>query len=192
MATRRPDAAVERVDVDAYTVPTDAPEADGTLTWDQTTVVVVHVSAGGASGIGFTYGPSACATLVRDALASVVVGLDAMDVPAAWAQMVQAIRNIGRPGVASMAIAAVDTALWDLKARLLDISLATLLGRVRTEVPVYASGGFTSYREDDLGSQLGTWVHDWGIPRVKMKVGTGWGTEPERDVERVRVAREAV
>jgi len=86
-----------------------------------------------------------------------------------------------------MAIAAVDTALWDLKARLLGLPLATLLDAVRSEVPIYGSGGFTSYSDEQLASQLGGWA-ELGIPRVKMKVGRS----PDRDVERVRVARQAI
>ena len=91
--------------------------------------------------------------------------------------MVAAIRNLGRPGVASMAISAVDAALWDLKARLLDLPLVTLLGAVRDDAPVYGSGGFTSYSIEQLKEQLGGWVAA-GIPRVKMKIGTPPGRRP--------------
>jgi L-alanine-DL-glutamate epimerase-like enolase superfamily enzyme len=183
---------VERVGVACYDVPTEEPEADGTLEWDHTTVVVVHVDADGAQGLGFTYATGAVATLVRDVLAGVVVGRDPMDVPGAWRAMVRAIRNQGRPGITSMAIAAVDIALWDLKAKLLGLPLARLLGTVRDRVPIYGSGGFTSYTDGELASQLGRWVHEVGIPRVKMKIGTDDGTRPERDVERVACARRAI
>jgi L-alanine-DL-glutamate epimerase-like enolase superfamily enzyme len=81
----------------------------------------------------------------------------------------------------------VDTALWDLKARLLGTPLVTLLGACREAVPVYGSGGFTSYGLDRLQEQLAGWVAG-GVPRVKMKVGT----TPEQDVERVRAARQAI
>jgi len=74
--------------------------------------------------------------------------------------------GLGRPGIASMAIAAVDAALWDLKARLLDVALVTLLGAVRKAAPIYGSGGFTSYSREQLQKQLGGWVAE-GIPRVK-------------------------
>ncbi len=84
-----------------------------------------------------------------------------------------------------MAIAAVDTALWDLKARILGLPLVTLLGAARDEVPVYGSGGFTSYTDARLADQLGGWAAQ-GIPRVKMKVGR----DPDRDVARVGVARD--
>jgi L-alanine-DL-glutamate epimerase-like enolase superfamily enzyme len=182
------DPAIDRLDVSVFEIPLEAPESDGTLTWDRTTVVVVEPRAGDVTGLGFTYGPSACAAVIRDLLASAVTGRDPFDVAGSWGAMVRAIRNAGRPGVCSMAIAAVDTALWDLKARLLDLPLARLLGAVRAEVPVYGSGGFTSMSDHQLTEQLEGWVGQ-GISRVKIKVAEGWGTNEDRDTERVALAR---
>ncbi|MDQ2798965.1 MAG: mandelate racemase [Armatimonadota bacterium] len=181
------DYPITRVDVGAYTVPTDAPEADGTFAWDKTTLVLVEVEAGGKTGLGYTYADTSTATLIQDTLAEKVKGREAMDIPGAWHAMDHAIRNLGRPGICSMAIAAVDVALWDLKARLLDLPLASLLGRARDGAPVYGSGGFTTYSKAQLQEQLGGWAA-MGIPRVKMKVGT----HPEDDLERVKWAREAI
>ncbi|HEY8490089.1 MAG TPA: enolase C-terminal domain-like protein [Dehalococcoidia bacterium] len=180
-------AAVDRLDVSAYTVPTDYPESDGTLAWDSTTAVVAQARAAGVTGLGYTYADTATARLISELLAAAVLGRDAMDIPGAWAAMVGAIRNLGRPGIASMAIAAVDSALWDLKARLLGVPLVALLGSVRDAVPVYGSGGFTSYPPDRLQAQLGGWAAA-GIRAVKMKVGR----QPEADPHRVRAAREAI
>lgn len=135
---------VREVQVAAYRIPTDAPEADSTLSWDATTIVVVHVEADAASGLGRTYAPAACAELICDRLAGVVCKCDALAVPAASRAMQRAVRNAGRPGLASCALAAVETALWDAAARLLDLPLAMLLGRVHDEVAVYSSGGFTT------------------------------------------------
>jgi L-alanine-DL-glutamate epimerase-like enolase superfamily enzyme len=184
---QKAEARVESLRVAAYTIPTDFPESDGTFTWDSTTLVLVEASAAGRTGIGFTYAAAASAHLIRDQLAEAVQGCDALDVPAAWEVMVRAVRNLGRPGVASTAIAAVDAALWDLKGRLLDLSLISLLGAVRESIPVYGSGGFTSYSIDQLREQLGGWAAD-GIRRVKMKIGR----DPRADPERVRAAREAI
>jgi len=183
---------VERLDVSAFTVPLDEPESDGTLTWHETTVIVVGPVAGDVTGLGFTYGPAACARFVDDVLSAVVVGSDPFDVPGTWSAMVAAIRNHGRPGVASMAIAACDTALWDLKARLLELPLYRLLGAVRPAVPIYGSGGFTSLSEQDLVDQLGGWVHDDGIPRVKMKIAADHGRRVGEDLQRVAAARKAI
>lgn len=180
-------ATIDRLDVSRFRIPTDRPESDGTLEWSSTTLVLVEAHGGGRTGLGYSYTDAAAAELVRDTLAEVVCGREAMDVPGVWAAMRHAVRNLGRQGLASAAISAVDTALWDLKARLLDLPLVALLGGVREEVPVYGSGGFTSYTDAELRTQLGGWV-ETGIPRVKMKVGRN----PERDRERVQAAREAI
>jgi L-alanine-DL-glutamate epimerase-like enolase superfamily enzyme len=153
-----------------YRIPTDFPESDGTLDWNSTTLVVVQASAGSETGLGYTYADTATATLVEDLLSKVVKGCDAMSPALCWNAMVHQIRNLGRPGIVSMAISAVDVALWDLKARLLNLPLVTLLGPVRNAVPIYGSGGFTSYSDRQLQSQLQGWVKH-GISRVKMKVG---------------------
>ncbi|HEY7309852.1 MAG TPA: enolase C-terminal domain-like protein [Gemmataceae bacterium] len=186
-ATLAPEVALDRITVSAYTIPTDVPESDGTIAWDKTTLVLVEASAGGRTGLGYTYADTATARLIDELLADVVKGRDAFAVPAAWAAMVHAIRNLGRPGIASMAVAAVDNALWDLKARLLDVPLVALLGGAREAAPIYGSGGFTSYTPEQLQRQLGDWVAE-GIPLVKMKIGT----HPEQDLPRVRTARQAI
>jgi L-alanine-DL-glutamate epimerase-like enolase superfamily enzyme len=187
-----PSDAIHSLEVRAYRVPTDQPETDGTFAWDATTVVVVRVGAGGAWGLGFSYAAQASAVLIDELLRDVVVGRDPCDVPGAWLAMVCKIRNVGRPGIASMAIAAVDTALWDLKARLFEVPLVKLLGMTRPAAPIYGSGGFTSYTDEQLATQLGDWVHESGIPRVKMKIGTRRGSCTDRDTERIACARDAI
>lgn len=186
------DTAVTGLRASVYTVPTDAPEADGTAAWSSTTLVLVRVQAGGREGLGWTYGPPACAAVVRDTLAGCVVGADAMDIGASFAAMLAAVRNQGASGVCGYAISAVDIALWDLKARLLQVPLHRLLGSVRDTVPVYGSGGFTSYDAGRLRTQLDGWVAGEGIPRVKIKIGESWGTRVDRDLQRIGQAREAI
>ena len=184
----RPDTPIGDIQARAYRIPTDKPEADGTFAWDATTLVVVEVAGGGTTGLGYTYADASNAAFVATTLAEVVHGLDAMDPPRAWAAMQGAVRNLGHAGLASTAISALDAALWDLKAKLLDLPLATLLGRLRDAVPVYGSGGFTTYTDDELREQLAAWVARDGCGAVKMKVGT----DPARDPHRVRVARRAI
>jgi L-alanine-DL-glutamate epimerase-like enolase superfamily enzyme len=179
--------SVERIEVSAYTVPTDSLESDGTLRWDSTTMVVVEATGGGERGLGYTYGDVSVGKFAESKLAGEVEGADALSPPAAWAAMQKAIRNAGRPGVGAMAVSAVDVALWDLKARLLELPLADALPRFHDAAPIYGSGGFTSYSLERLREQLGGWVSE-GIPRVKMKVGR----EPEKDLERVGAVREAI
>ncbi|WP_235022688.1 enolase-like domain-containing protein [Amycolatopsis alkalitolerans] len=145
---------IESVEAAAYTLPTEIPEADGTAAWQETTIVVVHARAGGKVGVGWTYGAAACAAIVRDLLAGVVVGRDALAVPRCWSAMVAAVRNATRAGAIGYVISAVDVALWDLKAKLLDLPLASLFGIVHDAVPVYGSGGFTTYDANQFTKQL--------------------------------------
>lgn len=180
-------ASIDHIEVSHYKIPTDSPESDGTLQWDHTALSIVAVRADGEQGIGYTFAGSETASLINGVLAKTVRGRDAMSPTAAYMAMWQAIRNLGRPGVCSMAISAVDCALWDLKARLLGVPLASLLGVVRQAIPVYGSGGFTSYSNDRLAKQLGGWAEN-GIKAVKMKIGR----DPDQDPERISVAREAI
>jgi L-alanine-DL-glutamate epimerase-like enolase superfamily enzyme len=179
--------AIEEVTAAAYRIPTDSLESDGTYEWHDTTMIVARVRAGGERGIGYTYASATAARLIDDVLADRVRAVDAMNIPAAWLGMVESVRNIGRAGVASMAIAAVDNALWDLKAKLLGVPLVALLGATRESVRVYGSGGFTSYSNERLHDQFAGWAA-LGITMMKMKVGR----EATADPDRVRVAREAI
>lgn len=180
-------AKIDRIEVSSYRVPTDAPESDGTLEWDHTTIVIVTARAAGEHGLGYTYANTATAELIGGMLREVVTGMDAMAPQAATMAMWKHIRNLGRPGICSMAISAVDCALWDLKARLLHLPLVSLLGQVRGGAAVYGSGGFTSYSDQRLAEQLSGWARE-GMRAVKMKIGR----DPARDPGRVRVAREAI
>jgi L-alanine-DL-glutamate epimerase-like enolase superfamily enzyme len=192
VAESGPDPVVDDVTAEVYTVPTEQLEADGTLAWSSTTVVLARVSGGGRTGTGFTYASGACQPLIEGPLASAVEGVPVLDVGAAWEAMVRAIRNLGRPGLVSCAISAVDTALWDLKGRVLGIPVSRLLGAVNPEVPVYGSGGFTTYGEDTARAQLEQWTGEWGIPRVKIKIGESRGTRPDRDLARIAFARRTI
>jgi L-alanine-DL-glutamate epimerase-like enolase superfamily enzyme len=181
-------AAVTAVRARAFRIPTDFPESDGTLEWDSTTLVLVEIGAAGQRGIGYSYADTAAATLVRDKLANVVIGKDALQTAARHRELEQSVRNLGRTGIAALAISAVDNALWDLKGRLLDQPIAHLLGgAARDRIPAYGSGGFTSYPAERLQAQLGGWVSE-GFSRVKMKVGR----DPGQDPQRVRIARGAI
>ena len=181
-------ASISGLSVSAYRIPTDAPEADGTFAWDATVLILVEVEAGGRTGVGYTYADPSAAALIRQTLWPVIDAGDPFDLPGLWGAMERKVRNLGPSGVAGMAISAVDNALWDLKAQLLGLPLASLLGRCRESVPIYGSGGFTTYSDDRLRDQLAGWVERDGCRFVKMKIGT----EPARDPHRVSVAKSAI
>jgi L-alanine-DL-glutamate epimerase-like enolase superfamily enzyme len=186
------DVPLRDVSTAVYTFPTDAPEADGTLAWDSTTMVLVQVTAADRTGIGWTYAPPASADVITGILAEQVRGRSVLDIPGSYQAMARAVRNAGRPGIASCAISAVDVALWDLKARILDLPLHRLLGVVHDRVPVYGSGGFTTYETDQLTAQLEHWVDTQDIGRVKIKIGQSWGTDEKRDLARIEQARTVI
>ena len=148
---------------------------------------MVRSFGGNRYGIGYTYADMSTATLIQELLSEVVKGQDVMAPVSSWNAMISRTRNLGRSGVVSMAISAVDIALWDLKARLLNLPLVTLLGAVRESVPIYGSGGFTSYSDLQLEHQFRGWVKQ-GFKRVKMKIGR----DAAADVRRVGIARAAI
>jgi len=186
------DVQVRAVQAATYVIPTQTPEADGTLSWRETTMVLARADGGGQTGIGWTYASPAAQTVITGLLADVVTGRSALDVAASNEAMSRSVRNVGREGIAATAISAVDIALWDLKARILGCSLAGLLGRAHASVPVYGSGGFTTYDDARTRDQLAGWVSELRIPRVKIKIGESWGSREARDLQRVGLARDVI
>jgi L-alanine-DL-glutamate epimerase-like enolase superfamily enzyme len=178
---------IEKTAASAYTIPTDRPEADGTISWTSTTLVLVEVSGNGETGIGYSYTSSSAVSVIREVLAPVIEGNSIAGTRMARQRMIAAVRNLGQFGIAMAAVSAVETALWDLLAHVAGLPLFRLLGSARESIPAYGSGGFTSYSEAQLQAQLSGWVNS-GIRSVKMKVGT----DPSKDVERVRLARIAI
>ena len=173
--------------VSLYTVPTDAAEADGTFAWSSTSMVLVELECGAVGALGYSYADAGTAAAAHRLVAELVVGSDALRQGETRQRMLRAIRNLGETGIAMMAVSAIDNALWDLRARLLGVPLVSLFGQVRTSIPVYGSGGFTTYTDEQLTEQLGGWARA-GFADVKMKIGT----HPERDAARVRTARAAI
>ncbi len=179
---------ISRVNARAFIIPTDQPEADGTFSWTRTTLVIAEILAGDQTGLGYTYADASLVKLIDETLGPVVETRDPLDVTGSNAALWRAVRNLGRAGLAACAISALDIALWDLKAKLLDLPLASLLGRRRDKVTVYGSGGFTTYDNKTLQEQLAGWVERDGCDAVKMKIGT----HPEQDPNRVKAARQAI
>ncbi|HEX3825485.1 MAG TPA: enolase C-terminal domain-like protein [Mycobacteriales bacterium] len=183
---------VTSVKVQTRTVPTDLPEADGTLAWDSTTVVIVEVQAGDMVGLGWTYTAAAAAHVIDQVLSPVVVGHSALDPPGLNEAMGRAVRNIGRTGLVAAAISAVDIATWDLKARLLGQSVVGLIASTDDPIAIYGSGGFTTYDDDQTTRQVEGWLADAGVRQVKIKIGESWGARVERDLARAELVRDLI
>ena len=171
---------IDDVGVSAYDIPTaTGQESDGTLIWGSTTVVVVELTAGGHTGLGYTYCDPSAGTVIQSKLAGILEDADPLMPQKTWAKMQMATRQLGHDGVAAMAISAVDVALWDLKARLLGVCLADALPRYRESVPIYGSGGFCDYAPDQLREQVEGWIQS-GMRSVKLKVGRDADADPDR------------
>jgi L-alanine-DL-glutamate epimerase-like enolase superfamily enzyme len=179
--------AITKIITTAYAIPTDTPEADGTKEWDKTIIVLVEIEAGGQTGTGYTYADIATAYTIEKVLKPMIISLDCMQVEAVTRLMIRGIRNSGTCGVAMMAVSAVNNALWDVKARLLQIPLYKLLGAAHNNVPVYGSGGFTSYSNQQLQHQFEAWAA-MGINAFKMKIGRHFS----HDINRVQHARNVI
>jgi L-alanine-DL-glutamate epimerase-like enolase superfamily enzyme len=162
---------IDTVECTVIDVPTErGPETDGTARWSSTTMVLAHVRAGGLEGIGYSYVSGAAATLIRETLGPAIEGGDAYATASLAIRMMRAIRNHGQRGIGACAVSAVDIALWDLRAKLLDVPVSLLFGTARETIPVYASGGFTSTPPDELADEIERYVAA-GYERIKIKVG---------------------
>jgi len=174
-------------EISAFKIPTEMKESDGTLEWEETVMVLVSLEAGGNAGIGFTYADASAANFIVNNFPKIILGQNPLNIEQLHHNMHKSIRNNGNCGIAFMALSAVDIALWDLKAKLLNLPLANLLGQRTESIQVYGSGGFTSYSEKELTQQFENWVEQ-GFKQVKMKIGR----EPSKDIERIRIARESI
>jgi len=181
-------AVIERIDCRVYDFPTPEPEADGTLEWTSTTAVVVTLESGGATGLGWTYSAGAAAEIVIGKLAEVVHHRPVDELPGGWRDMRRACRNLESRGLVMQAVSAVDMAWWDLRARLLGVSLPALFGRCRARARVYGSGGFTTMDDRQLEQQVAGW-RAAGCSAMKIKIGQSWGSAIDRDMARVRALR---
>jgi L-alanine-DL-glutamate epimerase-like enolase superfamily enzyme len=179
--------AITALQVSAYKIPTATPESDGTIAWDSTTLVLVELKAAGKIGIGYSYTDAATAYLIEHSLKHLVIGKSILKAAAITQTLISAIRNNGNCGTSMMAVAAIDNALWDLKAKFLNIPLCQLLGKVNDSMLLYGSGGFTSYSDKQICQQFETWAAR-GINHFKMKVGR----ELHKDKHRIKEARKAI
>lgn len=147
--------------------------------------------ADGTQGTGWTFtsdhGGGESIKALLDLLLPHVAGREADDVEAINDWLFQLTHRLGH-GIASMAISAIDIALWDLRARQRSISLAQLLGQVRDRVPCYGSGKASPMLAlDDLVTTSANYIEN-GFRAVKIRIGR----EPDHDLERVKAVRTAI
>ena len=99
MSLELSETSVEKVDVSAYTIPTDAPEGDGTLRWESTTLIVCEIHAADHIGFGYTYGNKATASVADDLAGKCLLHRPALDIPSLHASILEQVRNDGSRGI---------------------------------------------------------------------------------------------
>ncbi len=186
---------ISKIDVDLVASPVAGDFADSTRRVETIGMAVVRVTTDrGLEGFGVTYhevGGEATRELIRHDIAPRLIGRDPLQTEAIWQEFFHYLRGVGRKGLTFCALSAVDIALWDLKGKIFDVPLVRLLGGSATRVPVYCSGGWTSYSDEQLVAEMQGMVAA-GYRAIKFKVGVEGGRNPRRDAARVRKVRDAV
>ncbi len=182
---------IEDIRTEWLRVPISPPIADSTHVLRFMDLILVEVQAGDWYGssymLSFDYGPALLKAVIDRELKRFAAGMEADNIRAVYEQNLKATEYIGREGLAMWGIAAIDVALWDLLARRLGVPAAVLFGAHTRAVPVYGSGGWVSYTDEQLADEVSRYVSR-GFAGVKIKIGG----QPDRDVERVRAVRKAI
>lgn len=186
---------IESVQVHLVSSPVPAGIADATRTVERIGFTLVKVqTTDGVIGWGVTYhevGGEAIKTLIEHDMAPKLIGRDPFDTEVLWQEFFGYLRGVGRKGLMFAALSAIDIALWDIKGKALGVPLVKLFGGGRDQVPVYGSGGWTSYSDQQLVAEAVDIVSR-GYTTIKLKVGVDGGRNPNRDVERIRQVRQAI
>ena len=186
---------ITSVDVHLVSMPIKGGFADATRKVETLGFTIVRIGTDqGLEGIGVTYhevGGEATRALIQYNIAPKLIGRDPLENEVLWQEFFHFLRGVGRKGLTFCALSAVDIALWDLKGKILGLPLYRLLGGNNPKVPVYTSGGWTSYSDDELVEEA-TGMVGRGYTAIKLKVGVEGGRNPNRDLRRIRRVREAI
>jgi L-talarate/galactarate dehydratase len=178
-------------------LPADEPLADGPETKGATRpfVLVKIITADGTEGVGVTFFGAAMTRTLRqvvDDLGGLMIGTNALEVERVAQKLRDAASSAGPQGIFTLAISALDTALWDIRGKALGQPVARLLGGHRDKVPAYASGAlmrhFTLKEVETAGRRL----VERGWKAMKTQLALPGHTTPEIEVNRIKVLREAV
>ena len=183
---------IEGLETAYYRLPLEAMGDAGHGAIDSEEIVTVKVRAESLEGHGYAYtigrGGRALRALIEHDLAPLVTGRDARDIAGLWNLMWQRLLYVGRGGLASFAIAAVDIALWDLRGLRERKPLYLLLGAKARDIPAYGSGVDLPKTLDELLAQTAAFLKR-GLPGVKVKIGR---REPSEDESRIAAVRNLI
>jgi L-alanine-DL-glutamate epimerase-like enolase superfamily enzyme len=187
---------IQKVQSRIVAVPADEPLAGGPAAPGTREFVAVTVTTqDGIEGIGVTFFGGALTRALKeavDAFGALIVGEDPLRIDAITAKIQAAAGTAGPGGVFSLALSAIDIALWDIKGKALNLPVATLLGARRDRVPAYASGALMrTFPLAHLPKAAETLVKR-GFTQMKTQAALLGDATPEREVERIKVIREAI
>ena len=186
---------IREVRADLIASPVQTGFQDATRKVETVGMCVIRVNTDqGLTGIGVTYhevGGEAIKEMIERYYGPKLIGRDPFETEEIWEELFHYARGVGRKGLSFCALSAVDIALWDLKGKIMDLPLYRLLGGNKKKVPVYASGGWTSYDDDALVAEALEMVRR-GYKMIKLKVGVEGGRNIRRDTQRCRKVREAI
>jgi len=176
-------------------VPVEEPLAGGPAYFrTHNQFVIVRLETDDIEGIGLSFfGGVLSATLKQavDQLGAMIIGEDPLRIDALAEKMRSAAASAGPGGVVTLAISAIEIALWDIKGKYFNQSLGALLGGLRDRVPTYASGALVrAYPLDHLVKATQRLV-ETGFKQMKTQLALPGETSPEKEVERARHVREA-
>jgi L-alanine-DL-glutamate epimerase-like enolase superfamily enzyme len=186
---------IAKIDVHLVSYPITGGFADATRKVETIGYTIVRITTDqGLEGFGVTYhevGGEATKELILRNIKHILVGRNPLETETLWQELVCYLRGVGRKGLMFCALSAVDIALWDLKGKILGLPLYRLLGGSKTKIPVYASGGWTSYSDEQLIEETKKMTAQ-GYTMIKFKVGVEGGKNLNRDILRVEKVRDVV
>ena len=186
---------IREVRADLIASPVQTGFQDATRKVETVGMCVIRVNTDqGLTGIGVTYhevGGEAIKEMIERYYGPKLIGRDPFETEEIWEELFHYARGVGRKGLSFCALSAVDIALWDIKGKVLNMPLFRLLGGNDPVVPIYASGGWTSYSIEELVDEAKMMVAR-GYKKIKLKVGVDGGRNPMEDVRRVAAVREAI
>ena len=188
---------ISRIQTQLVQVPIDEPLANGPAVVGMSNdfVTLQITTDDGIEGLGITrFGGKLSGALKAavDALAALTIGEDPMRTEAVISKLRAAGGNSGPGGIFTLALSAIDIALWDIKGKAFNQPLYKLVGGFRDRVPTYASGALMRSFPLDHVAKAGPRLIEKGFRQMKTQLALPGATTPAREEERIRVIRESI
>ncbi len=188
---------ITKIQTQIVRLPADEPLAGGPATPGATREIVtlrIQTDAG-VEGIGYTFFGAALTGALKaavDTLGALAVGEDPLRTEAVAAKLRTASAGSGPGGILTLALSAIDIALWDIRGKALNLPLWHMIGGSRERVPTYASGALMRTFPLEHLLKAGPKLVEKGFRQMKTQLALPGDTSPEREVERIRRVRESI